>query len=58
MVAFLQSYGVWIFLGLLFLIMFRGRGRGMGCCGEHQPTPETVTEEEQPGSGKHSPGCH
>lgn len=32
MVEFLQSYGIWIFFGLLFLLMMRSHGRGgMGC---------------------------
>ncbi len=59
MAEFLQSYGIWIFFGLLFLLMFRGRGRGMGGCGGgHQHDPETVKEEEAPGSEKRSSGCH
>ncbi|MEE8372221.1 MAG: hypothetical protein V3R87_00600 [Dehalococcoidia bacterium] len=33
MVEFLQAYGTWIFLGLLFLLVLRS-GRGSGsCCG-------------------------
>ncbi len=31
MTEFLQSYGIWIIFGLLFLFMLRGRGHGMGC---------------------------
>jgi len=31
MTEFLQSYGIWIFLGLFILLMFVGRrGHGMG----------------------------
>lgn len=58
MTEFLQSYGIWIFFGLLFLLMFRRRGQSMGCCGGHQHDPETVKEEERPGTGKHTSGCH
>ena len=51
MIEFLQSYGIWIFFGLLFLMMFRGRGRGMGCCGGgHQHDAETVEKDDQQGS--------
>jgi len=32
MIEFLQSYGIWILLGLFFLLMLRGHGHGM-CCG-------------------------
>ena len=60
MTEFLQSYGIWIFFGLLFSLMLWGRtrGHGMGCCGGHQHEPETVNEEEPPKTGKHSSGCH
>ena len=60
MAEFFQSYGVWIFFGLLFSLMFwrRKSGHGMGCCGGHQHDPETVKEEEQQGMQKHSSGCH
>lgn len=30
MTEFLQSYGIWILLGLFFLLMLRGHGM---CCG-------------------------
>ncbi len=59
MAEFLQSYGIWIFFGLLFSLMLWGRtrGHGMGCCGGgHQHVPEMVKEEERPGTGKHSSG--
>lgn len=36
MVEFLQSYGIWILFGLLFLLMLRGRGCGIRCgMGDH-----------------------
>ena len=58
MAEFLQSYGIWIFLGFLFLLMLRGHRHGMGCCGSHQHEPETVKEEEHQESGKRNSGCH
>ena len=59
MLEFIQSYGIWIFLGLLFPLMLwgRSRGHGMGCCGGgHQPEPETAKEDgqgNQPGRNCH-----
>ncbi len=60
MAEFLQSYGIWIFLGLLFSLMLWGRtrGHGMGCCGGHQHEPETVIEGEQHESKRNSSSCH
>ena len=60
MAEFLQSYGILIFIGLFFsLMLWRSiRGHGMSCCGGHQHEPETVNEEEQQETGKHSSGCH
>ena len=60
MTEFLQSYGIWIFYGLLISLMLWGhiRGHGMGCCGGHQHEPETVKGEEHQESGKRSSGCH
>jgi len=60
MAEFLQSYGILIFIGLLFGLMLWGRvrGHGMGCCGGHQHAPDTVKEEAQQRSGKHNSGCH
>ncbi len=60
MVEFLQSYGIWIFIGLLFSLMLWGRtrGHGMGCCGSHQHAPETVKEKGQQDTEKHGSGCH
>ncbi len=59
MAEFLQTYGIWIFFGLLFSLMLWGhsRGHGMGCCGGHQHESETAKEEGQQGSRKSS-GCH
>lgn len=31
MVEFLQAYGGWILIGVLFFLMMRMRGGGMGC---------------------------
>jgi hypothetical protein len=59
MLEFLQSYGIWIFLGLLFLLMLRGHSHGTGCCGGgHQHDQGTSMETEQPGNDKHGSGCH
>ena len=60
MAEFLQSYGTWIFFGLFFLLILRGRSHGMGCCGGgHQHEPEMVKEENHPEAGKRSSGgCH
>ncbi len=63
MAEFLQSYGVFILLGLLLLLMLRRRGRGGGCGmgghGEHHG------EEQEPKAGQRdaddsrpSAGCH
>lgn len=64
MIEFLQTYGILIAFGLLFLFMMRGHGRGgMGCgMGGHQHrrsgTPKAGEEEDQPESGKRGSGCH
>lgn len=60
MAEFLQSYGIWMFSGLLFSVILwrRTRGHGMGCCGGQKHELETVKEREQHGSEKHSSGCH
>jgi len=57
MAEFFQSYGILIFIGLLFGLMMWGRvrGHGMGCCGgghEH----EAVKKDDQ--TGHQSRGCH
>ncbi len=63
MVEFLQSYGIFILLGLIVaLVLFRRQGHGMGgCCGGgHEPDREkdkAITTEIK--SGSHSSGgCH
>ncbi len=60
MAEFLQSYGIWIFFGLLFSLMLWGRtrGHGVGCCGGHQHDSETIKGEGQQDSEKRSSGCH
>ena len=49
MVEFLQSYGIWIFIGFFFSLMLWGhaRGHGMGCCGGHQHNQETMKGREK-----------
>jgi hypothetical protein len=51
MLEFIQSYGIWIFVGLLFSLMLWGHTRrhGMGLCGGHQYEHEAVKKDEQPG---------
>jgi hypothetical protein len=58
MLEFLQSYGLWIFVGLLFSLMLWGhtRGHGIGCCGGHQYEHEAVKKDEQ--AVHHSRGRH
>ncbi len=61
MVEFLESYGLWIFLGLFFsLMLWRGiRGHGVGCCGGgHQHVHEKVIGEKREENSKSSSGCH
>ncbi len=58
MAELLQSYGIWIFFGLLLSLILWGhtRGHGMGCCsGGHQHEHETVKKDDQRGQ---SGGCH
>lgn len=60
---FLQSYGIWIFFGALFLFMMRAHGHGRGGCGmgghsHHEQKPEEVSGKEQVSEGKRSRGCH
>ena len=55
MAELLQTYGIWIFFGLLFSLMLWGHG--MGCCGGgHQHEHETVKKDDQ--TGHQSRGCH
>lgn len=53
---FLQNYGLFIFIGLFFALMFWRQARGSGgCCGgEHQH--ETVKKDDQ--TGTRTGGCH
>ncbi len=60
---FLQSYGIWIFLGLFFLVMMRGHRHGMGCgMGGHRKHHEEDKEARggQPNANDRGPstGCH
>jgi hypothetical protein len=59
MLEFLQSYGIWIFLGSLFSLMLWGHARGhsMGCCGGgHQQEYEVVKKDDH--TSNQSKGCH
>jgi len=63
MEEFLKSYGVWIFIGLLGLLMLtrfrRGHG-GHGCCGSggHDVPNPNEKEREEPPTQRLSSGCH
>ena len=67
---FLQTYGIWIVFGGLFLLMMRVHGAGGGCgMGHEQRTGQTTSKssgvdgdavrpvETKPG-GQRSSGCH
>jgi len=61
MVEFLKSYGIWIVMGVLFLIMLRGHAHGGGgCCGGgHQHDHEEPGKKDgQSESGKSNSSCH
>jgi hypothetical protein len=60
MVEFLQNYGIWMFFGLLFSLMWWGQthGYGMNCCGDHQREPMTVRKEDPSVSEKRNSDCH
>lgn len=61
MTEFLQQYGQWIFLAVVFLVMMRLHGSGMGCCGTgHQHKKEKVAEpvKQQEDQESKGPGCH
>jgi len=66
MAEFLQSYGLWIFLGLMFSLMVWGhvRGRGMGCCGmgdhqhDHEQNSTDKRKEGKQQPEEHRSGCH
>lgn len=66
MFEFVQTYGSWIVLGLLFLVMMRMHGShggaggcGMGC---HDHSRERSAEAQDSPGGEprpeQSPGCH
>ncbi len=64
---FLQSYGIWILFGVLFLFMMRAHGHGGhgGGCGmggherTKQPTDQhTVTKVEEKRDHDAGGGCH
>ncbi len=66
MIEFLQTYGLWIALAGVFIVMHRF---GMGCCGgghQHGAPPEDKTrpretaedEKVSPSASKTSGSCH
>lgn len=61
MEEFLRNYGQWIFVGVMFLVMMRLHGSGMGCCGGgHKQAADKkadgAKQDEKKGSGGAS--CH
>ncbi len=61
MSEFLNSYGIWIILGLLFLLMLRSLAHGGGgCCGSgYKRVPvESEKKDGQQNSDKHGSCCH
>ncbi len=60
MVEFLQTYGIWIILGLLMLLMLRGHGAG--CCGGGRHQQHDRNEKDTAANGKsgdsRSSSCH
>jgi hypothetical protein len=63
MIEFLQTYGIWIVIGALFLLMVFGKGGcGMGCgMGSYKHDQKTGPGEENKDGKhveKHGSGCH
>jgi hypothetical protein len=61
MAEFLQSYGILLFIGLIFGMMLWGRvrGHGMGCCGmEHRHNHDDHKAKYEAGESCHRSGCH
>lgn len=56
MAEFLQTYGLWIFLGLMLVLMFRGHGAG--CCGSGRRQPVKDENKGADTSDSKSGGCH
>lgn len=50
MIEFLQSYGIWIFLGLLLFLMMRRGGHGGCCSGGHEHHDEVTEKDNKDGS--------
>ncbi|MCZ7627125.1 MAG: hypothetical protein C3F12_09095 [Candidatus Methylomirabilota bacterium] len=51
--GFFQNYGLWIVLGVIFLVMHRF---GLGCCGGHDHRPDRGSGEEEDESELKSEG--
>lgn len=59
MIEFLKSYGIWIVVGVFFLLMFvrRGCGHGAGCgMGGHHDDTQNSGEDKKEEQHRHS-GC-
>lgn len=59
--AFLESFGIFIFLGLFLFLTFRGGGCRMGCGGSHHgnhPDSDQAKTEQQDHGNHKSGGCH
>lgn len=70
MLEFLQSYGTWIILGVVFVLMLQMHGGGGGCGMSHgdqtdqtttQPTDDGANSDQKAGTAsnnRHTGGCH
>lgn len=47
MIELVQANASWIVLGLLFVLMMRMHGRGMGCCGGHQHGTQPREQQQE-----------
>ncbi|MBI2860219.1 MAG: hypothetical protein HYX91_01775 [Chloroflexi bacterium] len=55
---FLQSYGIWIFVGLLLFMMLRGH-RHSGCnMGQQQPQEQEIEDKDDAARKGKSGSCH
>lgn len=64
MLEFLSTYGIWIVFAVIFLLMMRMHGSGMGgCCGGQQNSSdskktESENEKQPVGAGRRNSSCH
>ena len=63
MAEFLQSYGLYIFVAVLFVLMFVGHGHGVGCGmgghrHRHEEAKDAKTGRTDDSSSLPPTGCH